>query len=90
MHCHIEEFERGGVIRVFADGKQFGEPYEYAFPFRHVEGGIEIVGANARIPTKQECRAMLMAAAERGWSVWAKRGRRMRQWHWERVRQMWG
>lgn len=87
MHAHIEEFD-GGVIRVFADGVNYPEPYQYAFPFRKRGDEIEIVGINSRAPNKGECLAMLNAAANRGWSVWAKRGRRVRKWHLDRIRSL--
>ena len=85
MHCHVEEFESGGVIRVFAEGQEFPGPYLYAFPFRRRGNEIEIVGINSRAPSKDECWAMLQAAKEQGWDVWAKRGRRVRRWHLERI-----
>ena len=88
MYAHVEEFESGGVIRIFADGKQYGDPYEYAFPFRRNGNEIEIVGINSRAPTKDECWAMLRAAKEQGWDVWAKRGRRVRKWHLDRLQSL--
>lgn len=87
MHGHIEEFE-GGVIRVFSDGQEFPGPYQYAFPFRKRGNEIEIVGINSRAPNKEECQAMLAAAVDRGWSVWAKRGRRVRKWHLDRLQSL--
>lgn len=84
MHAHIEEFQ-GGVIRVFDDDKSFGDEYRYAFPFRREGDHVEIVGVTSRIPSNDECRVMLAAAAERGWSVWARRGQRVREWHLSRI-----
>lgn len=88
MHAHIEEFTEGGVIRVFADGETFPGPYQYAFPFRRRGDEIELVGITSRSPTAAECYEALRAAADRGWSVWARRGARVRRWQLERIRKL--
>jgi hypothetical protein len=75
MWAHIQTVGRcerqcSGLIRIFEDGQEFGEPYRYAFPFRVVDDEtIEIYGVAGRAPTASEARAMLRAVRERGWRV---------------------
>ena len=76
MTCaHIERFgscERqcSGVMRIFEDGVEWGDPYRYAFPFRMVDDHtIELYGIVGRAPTIAEVRALATECRRRGWKV---------------------
>jgi len=64
MHAHIQrsgqcDRQCGGLIRVFEDGKNYGDPYTYAFLFHEIDDNtIEIYGVAGRAPTPSEGRAM--------------------------------
>ena len=72
MWAHIDQWcEHAGLIRVFADGREFEvDGYEYMFPFRmYAPDRIELAGMCVRRPTKSEAWAMMRAVRERGWTV---------------------
>lgn len=76
--AHIEHFD-GGIFRVFAFDAEFGEPYEYALPFRRIdENTIEMVGvfANGKqnnVPLPHQWRAIRNAARRIGLRVIRRR-----------------
>ena len=63
--AHLEwHCEHAGLVRVFADGKQYGDEYENALPFVAVdESTIEFVGLTKKLTPSQwraarsECKA---------------------------------
>jgi len=66
-HC---EGKCSGLIRIFEDGQEWGDPYRYVFPFRMIdEKTIELYGVIGRAPTIGEVRAMAEACRARGWRV---------------------
>ncbi len=62
MNCHIEP--TAGVIRVFADGHGYGDPYTFAASLRWIDRETAEVLAALRAPTPSEWRAMRQAARQ--------------------------
>lgn len=80
MWAHIERSGRcerqcSGMIRVFDDEQQMGDPYRYAFAFHMVaDDTIELIGVTGRTPTKSEVWAMIWACDAAGLKVrWNRR-----------------
>ena len=62
---HVEWYD-GGLVRVFEDHQQFGDPYQYVMPFKKVDDEtVELVGVT-RPPTISQARAILLALQREG------------------------
>jgi hypothetical protein len=87
---HIERFGQcdkqcAGVVRIFEDGKKFGDPYVYDFPFTMLDDrtivlhGIIGKEQGGRAPTVDEARAGMKACHAAGLRIVRERHTGARQ-----------
>jgi hypothetical protein len=65
--AHIETI--GGVIRVFPEGKKYGDPYEYSAAFRTLaHDKVEVIGI-LNSPSPSQWRAIKKCLRENGFKT---------------------
>lgn len=63
--ANVEWYEQAGCVRVFAPGKQFGDPYEWAATVVRRGDSVELVGVD-KAYTPDQALAVFKALAGQG------------------------